>query len=494
MSTFHKELERKMKMVSQNAKEFTLDYDEENPEAAEADAAREEETYVKSLSSIDITSPRLENAAANPKAEAFCKREPDERQGYDTMWVSAIDTPCVRNLYGIFANYGVQFADNFADWDEGTEDDMYRSIEDIASYKARRIYEVTGLPCVASRTSFEVEPIRPEDMDKTNSDDGIGVGGPRGKKPKANQKNPRVVTGYRFNNIGEHVDHMVQSLLPFSEPTRVTRYRSCVCYYDGEMELFEYGELDCDLYFSGSMRTFIPMSSAINSMLKSLILALDLQFQKWLHSKVNDATGGGAYSETSIKLRDRVLKEGKVLPNDIIDVSSFMDAMVDVELMDQCGRDLADRFVGVKPSKILTIATTGLVIAIPMAKYLQVPLVYARKQRSVVMANTFDAGYNSKTMGEDKQLLVSRDHIDEEDRVLVIDDFLSSGSSQEALLRIISEAGATAVGVGVLLEKEYEAGRVFLSGFGVPVESVVRIASVKNGVIGIREEDGYDKM
>jgi len=129
-----------------------------------------------------------------------------------------------------------------------------------------------------------------------------------------------------------------------------------------------------------------------------------------------------------------------------------------------------------------------------MAKYLQVPLVYARKQRSVVMANTFDAGYNSKTMGEDKQLLVSRDHIDEEDRVLVIDDFLSSGSSQEALLRIISEAGATAVGVGVLLEKEYEAGRVFLSGFGVPVESVVRIASVKNGVIGIREEDGYDKM
>lgn len=364
MSTFHKELERKMKMVSQNAKEFTLDYDEENPEAAEADAAREEETYVKSLSSIDITSPRLENAAANPKAEAFFKREPDERQGYDTMWVSAIDTPCVRNLYGIFANYGVQFADNFADWDEGTEDDMYRSIEDIASYKARRIYEVTGLPCVASRTSFEVEPIRPEDMDKTNSDDGIGVGGPRGKKPKANQKNPRVVTGYRFNNIGEHVDHMVQSLLPFSEPTRVTRYRSCVCYYDGEMELFEYGELDCDLYFSGSMRTFIPMSSAINSMLKSLILALDLQFQKWLHSKVNDATGGGAYSETSIKLRDRVLKEGKVLPNDIIDVSSFMDAMVDVELMDQCGRDLADRFVGVKPSKILTIATTGLVIAI----------------------------------------------------------------------------------------------------------------------------------
>ena len=162
--------------------------------------------------------------------------------------------------------------------------------------------------------------------------------------------------------------------------------------------------------------------------------------------------------------------------------------------MDQCGKDLADRFVSAKPSKILTIATTGLVIAIPMAKYLQVPLVYARKQRSVVMANTFDAGYNSKTIGQDQQLLVSRDHLDEDDRVLIVDDFLSSGSSQEALLRIINEAGAAAVGVAVLLEKEYEAGRVSLSGFGVPVESVVRIASVRDGVIQLLEEDGYDHM
>jgi len=116
----------------------------------------------------------------------------------------------------------------------------------------------------------------------------------------------------------------LQSLLPFSEPTCVTRLRSCVCYDDGEMELFKYRELDCDLYFSGSMQTFIPMLAAINSMLKSLELALDLQFQKWLHSAVDAATGGGKYSGASISLRDWVLKEAKVLPNDIINVSSFM--------------------------------------------------------------------------------------------------------------------------------------------------------------------------
>jgi hypothetical protein len=365
-SVFHKELERKMKMVSENAKEFLLDYEEDHPEEAEAEALEEEEEYTKSLSYISITSPRLENAAVNPKAEAYFQRPPDQLQGYDVMWVSAVDTPCVRNLYGVFCDYGVQFADNFDDWDEGSVEggDSYRSIEDIASYKARKVYEVTRLPCIASRTSFEVEPIRPEDMDSSSSTSAAAAVGAGGKKVKPSPKSPRVTTGYKFNNIGEHVDRIVQSLLPFSEPTRVTRFRSCVCYYDGEMELFEYGELDCDLYFSGSMRTFLPMSAAINSILNSLELALDLQFQKWLKAKVNDVTAGGIYSDASLKLRDRVLKEAKVLPNDIIDVSSFMDAFVDVDLMDQCGKELAQRFATARPSKILTIATTGLVVAI----------------------------------------------------------------------------------------------------------------------------------
>ncbi|KAL7489384.1 hypothetical protein ACHAW6_014979 [Cyclotella cf. meneghiniana] len=496
MSAFHKNLQRKMAMINKSHRELTLDYDDDHPDEAVAESAREEEEYVKSLSSIGITSPRLENAAVNPKAEAFFKRPPDERQGYDTMWVSAIDQPCIQNLHGIFMNYGVQFADNFADWELGTEEDGFRSIEDIASFKARKVYQVTGLPCIASRTSFEVEPIRPEDMDKVNEEYAVAVAASGKKNVKPPSKSPRVITGYRFNDVGEHVDQIIQALMPFSEPTRVTRFRSCVCYYDGAMEIVEYGELDCDIYFSGSMRTFIPMSQALNSMLKTLQIALDLQYQKWLTSAVNDAlaTKGGSISHVGIKLRDRVLKEAKVLPNDIIDVSSFMDAYVDVDLMDECGKDLAERFVSSKPNKILTIATTGLVIAIPMAKYLQVPLVYARKQRSVVMADTFEAGYNSKTIGKDRQLLVSKDHIDPEDRVLIVDDFLSSGSSQEALLRIIAEAGATPVGVGVLLEKEYDAGRKSLSGFGVKVESIVKITSVRDGVIQLLEEDGYARM
>jgi xanthine phosphoribosyltransferase len=144
-----------------------------------------------------------------------------------------------------------------------------------------------------------------------------------------------------------------------------------------------------------------------------------------------------------------------------------------------------------KPTKILTVATTGLVIALPMAKYLQVPVVYARKERNLVMADTYKAAYSSKTVGQDRSLYVSKSHISPNDRILVIDDFLSGGSSQEALLRIISDAGARAMGVGVLLEKVYDSGRRSLSGFDVPIHSLCRVASVSNGIIRLVEEEGY---
>ena len=129
-----------------------------------------------------------------------------------------------------------------------------------------------------------------------------------------------------------------------------------------------------------------------------------------------------------------------------------------------------------------------------MAKYLQVPVVYARKERSVVMSDTFHATFSSKTMGKNRELLVSKNHIDADDRILIVDDFLSSGSSQEALLRIVAEAGATAVGVGVLMEKAYDAGRQALSGYDVDVKSLVRVASVKDGVITLVEEEGFKGM
>jgi xanthine phosphoribosyltransferase len=439
------------------------------------EADKMEAELLERIGKIGIYSERLEKASRSTKAKTYFSRPPDEVEGFDRMWVSAIDNVCFNNLVGVMRNYGIQFADNFGDWMDGSEADGLFTIEDIASFKARKVFEVTGLPCVSSRTSFEIEPI------PTSST------GPR----SVGQANPRVTSGYRFNNVGMHVDHMIQALKPLSEETRVTRFRTCLCYYDGEVEIYDYGICDVDMYFANSLRTFIPVSAAINELCKTLQLTFGLDYQRWLNAGADQkGIGVGA---ASVQLRDRVLKDGRVLPNSIIDVSSFMDSMVDVNLMDDCAKELVNRFADLKPSKILTVATTGLVIALPMAKYLNVPCVYARKERNVVMADTFRAGYSSKTVGKSRELLVSRSHLDEDDRVLVIDDFLSSGSSQEALLRIVAESGATAVGVGVLLEKVYDSGRRALSGFNVPIHSLCRVASVKEGVIQIVEEDGFDQ-
>lgn len=126
------------------------------------------------------------------------------------------------------------------------------------------------------------------------------------------------------------------------------------------MEIFDYGECDVDLYFCNSLRTFVPNSHAINEMCKTLQIAFGLEYQKWLKKRVYEAVGyPQRIGKASLKLRDRVLKEGKVLQNDIIDVSAFMDSMVDVDLMDQCGDELAQRLQDTKPTKILTAATTG---------------------------------------------------------------------------------------------------------------------------------------
>ena len=464
------------------------DDDRKRREQIEDEERKENEAYELRLSRLTIKSERLERARNNPKAKLFFEREPDASEGYDRLWVSAIDNVCFKNLVGTFRNYGIQFADNFGDWSDGCIPDGLASIEDIAAFKARQVYQVTGLPCIASRTSFEVEPIPDLSGIVTNNNNG-----PPSRSAAAIFSNPRVTSGYRFNDIGMHVDYICNALRPLSEPDRVTRFKTCLCYYDGTMEIFDYGTCDVDIHFANSLRTFIPVAQAINEMLKTLELTFGLVYQKWLQTRMNEVLTS-RYGTASVKLRDRVLKEGRVLPNDIVDVSAFMDSMVDVNLMDECAKELAQRFVSEKATKILTVATTGLVIALPMAKYLQIPVVYARKERNVVMADTYIAAYSSKTVGKNRELLVSKSHLHEDDRVLIIDDFLSSGSSQEALLRIVSQAGATAVGVGCLLEKVYDSGRQSLSGFNLPIYSLCRIASVQSGVIQLMEEEGFGRM
>mmetsp|Transcript_51096 Transcript_51096/g.123337 ORF Transcript_51096/g.123337 Transcript_51096/m.123337 type:complete len:975 (-) Transcript_51096:1262-4186(-) len=462
----------------------------------EIELEKHELKFREQMKNCRISSSRLEKARRSEKAKQFFSRDPNEKEGFEHLWVAAVDNVSFKPLVGNFRDYGVEFADNFGDFQDNSAYDGLYQVDEMARLKARMVHEVTGLPVVASRTGFEIEPVPPP----TKSLKEMTASGNRAAVA-TRMSNPKVSSGYRINDIANHVDYLTEALRPLSEPTRVTRFTTCLCFYDGKMEILEYGVCDVDMHFSNSIRTYIPIAQAMSHMMETLKMTFGLEYQKFLRTRRDNAQLAGLAASSlpyspgraSMRLRDRVLKDGRVLPNDIIDVSKFMDSQVDVNLMDECAQELAERFMEQKPTKIVTVATTGLVIALPMAKYLQVPVVYARKERNVVMADTYSASYSSKTVGKNRQLLISKSHIHEDDRILVVDDFLSSGASQEALLRIISDAGAKAVGVGVLLEKMYESGRQSLSGFNVPIQSLCRVASVKDGIISLVEEEGYSE-
>jgi len=452
---------------------------------------------------VKTVSNRLEKARRSEKANEFFQRGANLKEGFEYLWVAAVDNVSYMPLVGNLRDYGVEFADNFGDFVDRSAHDALTTIEDKAAWKARQVFNVTGLPTIASQTSFEIEPVPPFSMN--NLKDSVSTSTTNQAAAASRLSDQKILSGYRINDISNHVDYLSNALKPLSEPERVTRFTTCMCFYDGNIEIFEYGVLDCALHFCNSMRTFIPVSQATNLMIETVKMTFGLEYQKFLKTRMDDALFGDneAYDSTltttsggsaSVKLRDRVLKDGKVLPNEIIDVSKFMDSQVDAALMDSCAQELSQRFINTRPTKIMTVATSGLVIALPMARYLQVPAVYARKERNVVMGDTYSATYTSKTVGKDRKLIVSKTHVDKSDRVLIIDDFLSSGSSQEALLRILSDAGATAVGIGVLLEKSYDPGRKSLSGYDIPIQSLCRVASVDGGVIQLVEEEGFDKL
>lgn len=240
--------------------EFYLDL---NEPADPEELSRIEAELWERLKDCELTSRRLERARRSEKAKAFFSRKPNESQGYDRLWVAALDNQVFRNIVGLLRDYGVEFADNFGDFESTRPEDLLYSIADIASMKARKVYEVTGLPCVASRTSFEIEPVPPTSPIPIKGKGG-GPGSTSTSAPRSS--NPRVLSGYRFNDIGMHVNYLCDAMRPVSEPTRVTRFTSCVCYYDGELEIFEHSECDVDLHFANTLRTFIPLSQCIHDM------------------------------------------------------------------------------------------------------------------------------------------------------------------------------------------------------------------------------------
>jgi xanthine phosphoribosyltransferase len=188
------------------------------------------------------------------------------------------------------------------------------------------------------------------------------------------------------------------------------------------------------------------------------------------------------------ELKKRIMAEGKNLGGGILKVDSLINHQVDPELMDRCGAELARFFAESGATRILTAEISGIAPALMTAKYLQVPVVYARKSRPITMPDTvYLTIAPSHTKGNMVELIVSPEYLQANEKILIIDDFLASGATILGLARLAQAAGAQICGIGTLIEKTFEGGREALTFLNVPIIALVQITSMDDGKIEFGE-------
>jgi xanthine phosphoribosyltransferase len=184
------------------------------------------------------------------------------------------------------------------------------------------------------------------------------------------------------------------------------------------------------------------------------------------------------------ELKRRILAEGRNLGGGILKVDSFLNHQVDTHLMFRIGQELARHFTDANVTKVMTAEISGIAPALATAHALNVPVVYARKTRPVTMTGpVFVEVAPSHTKSGDAFLMVAAEFLGPGDRVLVVDDFLASGSTIDALVRLVEHAGATLAGIGAVIEKRFEEGREAFAHFNVPVVSLVVVTDMTGGKI-----------
>jgi xanthine phosphoribosyltransferase len=189
------------------------------------------------------------------------------------------------------------------------------------------------------------------------------------------------------------------------------------------------------------------------------------------------------------ELNERILSEGENLGRGILKIDSFLNHQIDPLLIEMAGAEIARRFEATKPTRILTAEVSGIIPAVMAGKALgNVPVVYARKRKPITMREpVYVESAPSHTKGEQVLLMVSPEFLTPADQVLIVDDFLATGRTIEALARIVQASGATLVGIATVVEKIFEGGRDILTPLGVPIESLVTIVDMSDGQIVLAE-------
>lgn len=189
-------------------------------------------------------------------------------------------------------------------------------------------------------------------------------------------------------------------------------------------------------------------------------------------------------------LEEKIIAEGMALGEDILRVDSFVNHQVDPLLMKQIGDEFAGHFKGQGITKVVTIESSGIAPALMTALSLEVPMIILKKQPSKVLNdNLFQTVVTSFTKGTNYELTLSHRFINENDHVLIIDDFLANGEAATGAIRLLRKAHATIAGVGILIEKSFQPGREKLNEQGIDVYSLARIGKLEKDVIEFLPEE-----
>ena len=184
-------------------------------------------------------------------------------------------------------------------------------------------------------------------------------------------------------------------------------------------------------------------------------------------------------------LESRIIKEGVVGKGDILNVGNFLNQQMDIPFVDKLADEIHALFAGCDVNKILTIEASGICIAVLAAQKFNCPAVFAKKHAtSNIAGNCYTTHVHSYTHNCDNTVIVPKDYLGTNDRILIVDDFLATGEALEALIRIVEQSGATLVGCASLIEKVYQEGGNNLRKKGIRVESLAKITNLygKNGI------------
>ena len=192
-------------------------------------------------------------------------------------------------------------------------------------------------------------------------------------------------------------------------------------------------------------------------------------------------------------LEERIVRDGVIKPGNVLKVDSFLNHQMDIKLLNRIGEEFHRRFADKPITKVLTIEASGIAIGYAVANAFGVPLVFAKKSKSINIDNEmYIAEVASYTHGNKNQVIVSKKFVSADDHLLIVDDFLANGCALQGLIAIAKAAGATVEGLGIVIEKGFQIGGQVIRRMGYHLESLAIVESMDSttGTITFRAQEG----